>query len=127
MALYGRLRSKERTKACARLLYLPKLRKPDDLFNRPGCERQAGLRLCEVPSPVRRRNARTSLSGTTSAGLSYPVPSGQYRRRWVAVFYGFGLLLKTGDEERLPRQAWRERDKRRQYNVRQGLIESAAK
>src|ERR1051326_61747 len=84
--LYGGLRNKQRASASSRVLYLPKLRKPDDLFNRSGCGRQAGLRLCEVPSPVRRRNARKSLSGTTPTGLSYPAQQDNYRCRWVYAF-----------------------------------------
>src|SRR5207248_9385761 len=116
-ALYGRLRIKQRTRT--RLLHLPKLRKPDDLFNRSGCERQADLRLCEVPSPVRRRNARKSLSGTTRAGLSYPAPAVQLSVALGSLCYWLGFLLEIADENCLPRQAWRERNERRQHHVRE--------
>src|SRR5438045_9794777 len=103
VALYGRLRIKERTRT--RLLHLPKLRRSDDLFNRSGYERQAGLRLCEAPSPVRRRNARKSLSGTTPAGLNYSARAAQLSVPLGGLCYWLGFLLEIADENCLPRQA----------------------
>src|ERR1051326_1321362 len=117
--LYGGLRNKQRAWASSRVLHLPRLREPDDLFNRSGCGRQAGLRLCEVPSPVRRRNARKSLSGTTPTGLSYSARAGQLSVPLGGLCYWLGFLLEIADENCLPRQAWRERNERRQYHVRE--------
>src|SRR3954451_15268306 len=101
VALYGRLRIKQRTRT--RLLHLPKLRRSDDLFNRSGYERQAGLRLCEVPSPVRRRKRSKVIIGNDARWTELSRPAGHLSVPLGSLCYWLGFLLEIADENCLPR------------------------